>query len=140
MDEQFFDELARGLDEGTISRRRALRLFGTAALGAALVPVMPKQAEALTRKERRRCRRRGGTPLEKGKCHCALTSCGGPTFTCNGDVNCFCAKTAENTGFCASRFGTCSPCTSSGDCPRGNRCVVNTCCGGPACQPACPTQ
>src|SRR5919202_1550052 len=61
MGEQFFDDLARGLDDGTISRRRALQLFGTAALGAALMPLMPEQAEALTRTARRRCRHQGAS-------------------------------------------------------------------------------
>ncbi len=72
MGEQFFDDLAKGLDDGTISRRRALKLVGAAALGAALIPVMPKQAEALSRRARRRCRRKGGIPLERGNCHCAF--------------------------------------------------------------------
>jgi hypothetical protein len=34
MGEQFFDDLARGLDDGTISRRRALKLAGGALVGA----------------------------------------------------------------------------------------------------------
>ncbi len=42
MEEQFFDDLARGLDDGTFSRRGALRLAGGAALGAALMAVMPR--------------------------------------------------------------------------------------------------
>ena len=73
--EQFFDDLAKGLNDGSVSRRRALKLFGAAALSAALMPVMPKQAEALGRRYRRRCRRKGaipesdipgGIPLERG--------------------------------------------------------------------------
>src|SRR5215217_15053 len=102
MDEQFFDDLAKGLDEGTISRRQALKLVGAAALSAALLPMMPKQAQALSRRFRRMCRRKGGIPLDKGDCHCS-SRCGTTTIVinCQNDPNCWCLETVGGKGFCA---------------------------------------
>ena len=55
MQEQFFDDLARGLDDGTISRRRALKLAGGALLAAVVPSVFSREAEALS--ARKRCHR-----------------------------------------------------------------------------------
>ena len=44
MREQFFDDLAKGLDDGTISRRRALKLAGGALLAAVVPSVFPPLA------------------------------------------------------------------------------------------------
>ena len=166
MNEQFFDDLARGLDEGTISRRRAIKLFGAAALGAALMPVMPERAEALTRRARHRCRRQGGIPLEKGNCHCAATCTSDfSQFHCQSATDCTCVKKVSGGGFCA--FGTTfndpgqrcdnteyicgSPrrcvvipgcagsgtaCTSTDQCPAGFGCINGTC-QKTACAPPC---
>jgi len=41
MQEQFFDDLAKGLDDGTLSRRRALKLAGGALLGAVAPSLFP---------------------------------------------------------------------------------------------------
>ena len=138
MGEQFFDDLARGLDEGTISRRRALKLFGAAALGAVLIP---EQAEALTRKARRICRRKGGIPLEKGNCHCAITCpFPGDQFSCHSNSRCICLQTVTGTGFCTDRGGVPSGCSSSDECPvnLNQVCVVNPGCdaSGGSCTPA----
>ena len=56
-----FDDLARGLATGTISRGQALKLVGSTVLDAALMPLFPDTAQALTRSQRRKCRRGGGT-------------------------------------------------------------------------------
>ena len=53
MSEQFSDDLARGLDEGSISRGQALKCIGAGAVALAIGPLFPQQAEALTRKQRR---------------------------------------------------------------------------------------
>jgi hypothetical protein len=45
MGEQFFDDLARGLDDGTISRKRAFRLAGGALLAALVPTLFPREAE-----------------------------------------------------------------------------------------------
>jgi hypothetical protein len=133
------DELARGLAENSISRRQALRWAGYGVLGAALSSMgFADTAEALTRRQRRRCRRRGGTPLERGACHCGF-NCGAsnPVF-CEGNPDCFCSETIEGRGFCSQLNLACGQtCSSSGQCPSGSRCIVDTCCGVPTCFPGC---
>ncbi len=147
------DELARGLAENDISRRQAIKWAGYSVLGATLSSMgFADTAEALTRKARRRCRRKGGTPLEKGNCHCAweADTCS-PTvepnpdrFTCQNDPNCTCYKTTEGRGFCA-QLSRCPPgtCSSSSQCPPGWKCAVNTCCTdtpSSVCVPPCGTE
>jgi hypothetical protein len=144
------DELARGLAENEVSRRQALKWAGYAVAGATLSSMgFADTAEALTRRARRRCRRKGGTPLEKGNCHCAweADTCS-PTiepnpnrFTCQNDNSCTCYKTTEGRGFCGQLSG-CPPgtCSSSSDCPPGWKCAVNTCCSATpssVCIPPC---
>jgi hypothetical protein len=51
MGEQLFDDLARGLNDSAISRRRALKVVGAAALGAVLSVFLPvEDAEAQRRR------------------------------------------------------------------------------------------
>jgi hypothetical protein len=135
-----FDELARGLAENSISRRQAIRWAGYSVAGAALSSLgFAETAEALTRRQRRRCRRKGGTPLEKGTCHCAGNCPGGAFFNCGNNPECFCLETTEGRGFCANATLSCTAtCTSSNQCPSGQKCVVRTCCTNPVCAPACP--
>ena len=144
MDEHFFDELAKGLDEGTITRRRALKLVGAAALGTALMPVLPKQAEALTRKARRKCHSEGGVPLEKGNCHCAMTCTTPVAITCHGSNICECHETVSGKGFCTDQSVpvTKEGCSTSADCPTGTVCImVRGCAGSTSCTSStdCPT-
>ena len=136
------DELAKGIAENDVSRGQALRWAGYGVLGAALSSMgFADTAEALTRRQRRRCRRKGGTPLEKGSCHCAF-NCGDLTsqFDCGSNPNCFCMQTTEGTGFCGTGGGECDAigtCSSSRQCPAGTKCVINVCCGTPVCTPVC---
>ena len=58
MDEHFFDDLAKGLDDGTVSRGRALKLVGAALLSSALMPLVARPAEASLK---RKCHRKGGS-------------------------------------------------------------------------------
>ena len=133
------DRLARGLADGAISRHRALKLIGAGAVAFVIGPVFPERAEALTKKQLRRCRRRKGLPVERGQCHCADTCASDDAqFTCGGDPTCTCLKTTENRGFCG-RHGSCIPCMSSGDCGLGFRCAVATCCLEPTCIAECAT-
>ena len=77
-------------------------------------------------------------PTEQGECRCAPVSPGlrDPEFTCGGRVNesgdgcCFCLFTVEGEGFCAVNTACdvlaaslVTDCTSSGDCPRGRKCI-----------------
>ena len=135
------DELARGLAENDISRRQALKWAGYSVLGATLSSVgFAETAEALTRRQRRRCRNKGGIPLEKGTCHCAATCTSGfSQFHCNGSTNCTCLKTVSGKGFCAK--GTLfvdTGCPNQMNCASGKTCVVIPDCqgGGQSCTPA----
>jgi hypothetical protein len=136
------DELARGLAENDISRRQAIRWAGYSVLGTALSSVgFAESAEALTRRARRRCRRKGGTPLEKGTCHCGY-NCPGEfsLFECENDPQCACGETTEGSGVCARINIQCNGlqlCTASGQCPTGYRCIRDNCCGSSACFPLC---
>jgi hypothetical protein len=141
----YFDDLATALADGSISRRQALKGIGAGALAFAIGPLFPEQAEALTRRQRRRCRRRGGLPVERGECHCG-SQCEAP-IRCEGDPECVCAKTTENRGFCARDVVGCGePCTASSECPPGWRCLVASCCtdeeGNPVnlCLPPCEAE
>jgi len=143
-DSSYFDDLATALADGSISRRQALKGIGVGALAFAIGPLFPEQAEALTRRQRRRCRERGGIPVEEGECHCTEQSlcAGNPEIHCEGNPDCHCFKTVGGRGFCG-RHGLCTPCTASSECPAGWRCVVNTCCTDefgnpePTCLPPC---
>jgi hypothetical protein len=61
------DELATGLAEDDVSRRQAIKWAGYSVLGAALSSMgFADAAEALTRRQRRRCRRKGGDAPGEG--------------------------------------------------------------------------
>jgi hypothetical protein len=140
MREQFFDDLAKGLDDGSISRGRTLKWIGAGAVAFAIGPLFPAQAEALTRRQRRRCRSGGGAPLGKGNCHCAYNCPVDDTpFTCKNNPTCKCYQTTEGRGFCAGSFGCPGQtCISSINCAPGWKCVVNTCCNpSTICVPPC---
>jgi hypothetical protein len=137
------DELAMGLAENDISRRQAVKWAGYSVLGAALSSMgFAESAEALTARQRRRCRSKGGIPLDNGNCHCAF-KCGADIdqFKCGGDPRCRCRKTAEGRGFCVGvTHQQCSGlrrCSRSTQCPSGFKCVSATCCDNPVCLPAC---
>ena len=58
---------------------------------------------------------------------------------CDPDNGCFCHATVEGGVDCINQFdcGTAQPCSSSSaECPPGQACYVNTCCGFPVCGPA----
>ena len=143
------DELARGLAENDISRRQAIKWAGYSVLGTALSSVgLTDTAEALTRRQRRRCRRQGGTICGSGHrqyCCAQGTSCGPnrscqcpnpatcatlPFPQCGNDPGCQCATIAEGGGTCVKLAiaGCAHTCTSSADCQQGQFCVVNSCC------------
>jgi hypothetical protein len=125
------DELARGLAENDISRRQAMKWAGYSVAGAALSSMgFAETAEALTRRQRRRCHRKGGVPLEKGTCHCAGANCDTDFdfFTCG--ANCSCELTVEQRGFCAVNGNVGTGCSSSEECTGNNKCVVLRGCPG----------
>ena len=83
IDEEYsFDELARGLANGTISRGRALKLVGGAILGGALLSLWPGEAQAHRRRRRHHHHHHGGGG--GGGCGPGRTPCRRP----NGNVVC----------------------------------------------------
>lgn len=52
---------------------------------------------------------------------------------CNGNGGCFCYQTAEGGSICQASTNCANNCTRSADCPSGQVCIVNTCCGGGIC-------
>jgi hypothetical protein len=115
--ESSFDELAKGLADGGLSRRRALRLIGQALLGGVLAsipgvawahhqpdhPVPPGQA--------RRC-------LE-GEVKCRGMCCGPEDLCCNG--------VCTNVSFSRNNCGACGNVCQEGEDCCGGRCVpLNT--------------
>ena len=109
-----------------VSRREALRRFGVAAAGGAvLLPAI--------------------TSLVAPPVHAQISAvgCGTPepncgTFSCAN--NCACASTTERTNVCVQP--TCSvatPCQTSADCQAGQVCSTLLCCGqAPFCVPIAP--
>ncbi len=80
-------------------------------------------------------------PTAQGECRCAPVSPGlrDPAFACGGRVNangdgcCICLFTVEGEGFCAVNTACdtlagslTKPCTSSGDCSSGWKCIFGT--------------
>jgi hypothetical protein len=123
MDERRFDTLTKLLFTGSGSRRRVLTVLVPSALAAGLFD----RTEALTRKERRQCREKGGVPAKKGNCHCART-CDNITttdFPCSENTECFCTKTPSGKGLCVTRTGgSGNICSSKIKCPDGEGCAV----------------
>ena len=137
MGEQFFDDLAKGLDDGTISRARALRLVGGALLAAVAPSVFPREAQALS--ARKRCRRKRGRFLPSADptspCRCTNKKCANRALHCHNNSDCYCYETIEGTGFCGKAIAVRNYCSSAQPCPAGSTCVVvgTFCCGNAAC-------
>ena len=140
-----FDEVAKGLAAGTISRGRALKLTGSALLGGGLLALFPGVAGAqssivpddevsVERRETRRCER--GAAINNQIC---------PGHKCGRRRGCFCATTVSGATRCVNLRNAQCPgrdeCDRNNDCPRGEVCLrVGGCCGHPArndCRPLC---
>ena len=162
-----FDELAKDVASGTLSRRKALRLLGAALVGSALasIPGVAWAAKGGNRECVRCCKEKFGPGRKRGECisagargECPVTCDGngggnclnGTTecpfqFGCQNNEGCFCATTVEGLNTCVQSEFVCEPseffCTSSQDCPTGWVCAT-TCCDLPeqgVCNPPCGT-
>jgi hypothetical protein len=138
-----FDEVAKGIASGTISRRRAIKLTGTALLGAGLLAMFPGVAGA-----------RRITPddevsvaghLNPGcEGEAAINNRRCPSNFC-GHPECFCAQTVGGEKRCVNFENAVCPrrdeCDRNRDCARGEVCVkVGGCCGHRRrndCRPLC---
>ena len=138
----FFDELARGLADGSLTRGKALRLMGAALVGGTLGSLGIREAAA----DRPGCKRAGKNCTRNTQCCgslvCPSGTCQTPTTTttetpttttttmclpnggtCTAGGTPCCSGNCSN-GFCCESGrvglsnGTCvKPCTSSDDCP-----------------------
>jgi hypothetical protein len=164
--DSFFDELARGLADGTLTRGKALRLMGAALVGGALasLPGVALADDDDCRRFGRRCRRdsqccskncvrRGddkvcGCPEGQSRCNDRCVNldrnenhCGSCSNRCAEGQECVGGVCA---GGCASDGGACSGDTDC--CAEGQQCVSGVCqcpsgttlCGG-SCVPNCPS-
>jgi hypothetical protein len=128
-----FDEVAKGLAAGTISRRRALKLTGSALLGGALLALFPGVVGAQVSVESA-CEGRRAF----GNRSCNASSCG-------GNRNCFCARAVSGTKTCVNlrdfRCPKRDQCDRNRDCASGEACIrVGCICGNPRrnlCIPKC---
>ncbi len=120
-EEYSFDELARGLATGTLSRRKALKLVGAALLGGAL-GFFSLQGRA----EGQAC---VGAKIDNDRC--VANRCGGTRRR-----PCFCAETVAGNKRCVNLQGETCPstdqCDSNADCPVDELCInIGGCCGNP---------
>ena len=153
--EHSFDELAKGLADGSVSRRQALRWIGGALVGGLLASIPGAAAFAQQPSTfcgsgycyppgvcdkgggRPRCVCPTGFTLSNGRCVCANTCSGGKilnesTCTCGcptGQTDCggTCVNLTSDTRNCGSCGNACG--TTADDCING-QC---TCGGGPRC-------
>ena len=148
MEEHSFDELARGLASGTLSRGRVLKLVGAVILSTALMPWFPSTAQALTARQRRQCVQQGGAVCGARRrteicCPAGQACCG----TSRQPVCCASGETCMN-GTCETSApplcSTTNPCPTTGQCCSNGQCV-SSCpsgetCVNMMCQPAeCPS-
>jgi hypothetical protein len=140
--EHSFDDLARALAEGSISRRRALKLFAGTAI-AALIP-----SRALAQQQKVTICHKPGTPDEETKevpqsavdSHLRHGDLLGPceSTTTTSTSTSTSSTTSTSTSTTSTSTTTPTPCRAV-----GGSCSVNTdCCGCATCQSgtcACPT-
>jgi hypothetical protein len=130
--ERSFDELAKGLASGEVSRRKALRLMGAALLGGTLASVPGAAWAART------------PPSGKGGCPQGRTLCRGKCYDLQTDRNnCGqCGNVCSESEECQG--GTClgvqgALCSSQTQCGYGLTCYQGTCfpCGPISCFTGC---
>ena len=145
-----FDDLARAVAEGSISRRGALKLFAGSAI-AALIP-----SRALAQQQKVTICHKPGTPAEEtkevsqsavdshlrhgdqlGPCQIGCPdgrvelSNGTCAKTCSSALECSASCSgcgAANSGnYCYASPGSQTPCSTDSQCPRGEFCFGNVC-------------
>ena len=124
-----FDELAKGLANGTLSRGRALKLLGASFVSTLLLPFAPSVAMAANPK----------CPSGGPGCSARCKNTGGGT--------CFCVKQTNGHNTCVVSFCGGAKCGSNSKCPSGWVCSTTAakCCGRSVpkgkgiCVPKCTT-
>jgi hypothetical protein len=140
----FFDDLARGLASGTLSRGKALRLMGAALVGGALGSVGIGEAAAAPigcKADGKKCKNGNqccSRNCEGGTCAAACVPNGGTcaigsqccSGNCSGDI---CVSCPSGQELCSN--GSCA----STSCSQGNIFDPFTCSCVPQCIPDCPS-
>ena len=134
-EESFFDDLARGLADGSLSRGKALRLMGAALVGGTLGSLGIREASA----DRPGCKRAGKNCTRDTQCCgtlvCVSGTCQTPTTTTTGTPTTTTTETptttttetptTTTTTMCLPNGGTCTaggtPCCS-GNCNSNGFC------------------
>ena len=124
-EEHSFDELAKGMASGTISRGQALKLVGATILGGTLVGLFPGVAEARHHHHHRRHGSVGGAPP---------STCGPPPKMMCGTV---CVDTSSDPNNCGVCGKVCSSTHGTASCKSGTCEIVcspgfGNCNGNPA--------
>jgi stigma-specific protein Stig1 len=127
--ESFFDDLARGLADGSVTRAKALRLMGAALVGGTLTSFGiggVAAADVRCSEEQRRCGVRC-VNLQTNERHCGScrNRCASNQTCCKGR----CVNLQRNERHCGNCFNRCE---------EGEECVAGVCQGGgcppdPAC-------
>ena len=124
MDQERFDTLTRVLGAG-ISRRQTLTVLGAALAGSGLRAVLPAQVAALSKKQRRRCKQKGGSVCSAGtkRSQCCATKNGpdDPGTCVHGACSC------DPT----STFSVDNGCPVDANAEPGERCGCHSNPGGP---------
>jgi hypothetical protein len=140
MDERRFDSLVRVLASG-LSRRRTLAALGAVFASSAALSVLPEEVAALSKKQRRRCRRAGGVVCSAGtkqsQC-CSLSGvCVNGACACDDIANdcptdatgqCQCLSAVGGVPACADSDAACNsakPCTTNDQCDPGTACSLD---------------
>ena len=129
MEEYSFDELAKGLATGALSRRQALKLVGAALLGSALgFFSLQGLAEGQEVEAAAGC---SGPAIDNDRC--VANRCGGTRR--RRRQACVCAETAGGGRACVDLRGERCPnrdqCDRDADCRADQVCIkVGGCCGG----------
>jgi Dictyostelium (slime mold) repeat len=117
----FFDDLARGLADGSLTRGKALRLMGAAVVGGTLGSLGIGEASA------DQCKR-NGKPCKKnsqccsGICDQATRTCAPPVLECQDDNDC------DDGNVCTVDSCINGRCVHSPiDCDDGDACTVESC-------------
>jgi hypothetical protein len=124
----FFDDLTRGLADGSLTRGKALRLMGAALLGGALGSVGIGEASA----DPPGCKRNGKTCTRNEQCcsrHCSGGSCQEQTTTTTTSTT----STSTTTPMCIPDGGSCAagePCCSGTCNPTSGTCADSSCPSG----------
>jgi hypothetical protein len=146
---RYFDELARGLAEGNVTRGKALRLMGAAVVGGALASLGIREAAADPpgcKRNGKNCTKdkvccsgncEGGTcsdPCPSGTVELSNGTCAKPCGTEPGQCNCGsgCFGANSGGGYCAD-----IPSSSQSPCETDDQCTIGEFCSGLVCIRAC---